>query len=171
MAAHPPRTVPSPLAGDDRRARHRLSARVVGYWRWRMVASNLPLVLVLGGLAWTLPWGPPWLWWTIVAVVAATVVVGMVVVPPIRYRVFWYALAPSEIDVQHGVIFIKRTVVPMHRVQSVRTERGPIADRYGMTNLRLRTAAGSLQIGGLLTPEADQVCAEVSALARLADDV
>ena len=36
--------------------------------------------------------------------------------------------------------------IPMHRVQSLRTERGPMADHYRMTNLRINTAAGSLSV-------------------------
>ena len=76
---------------------------------------------------------------------------------------FWYAISPTEIDVQHGVIFIKRSVVPMHRVQSLRTERGPMADHYQMTNLKIRTAAGSVTISGLDRHEADELCDRISA--------
>ena len=99
------------------------------------------------------------------------VVLAMVILPPIRYRVFWYAISPTEIDIQHGIIFIKRSVVPMHRVQNLRTERGPIADHYRMTNLKIRTAAGSVNLSGLDRSEADELCERISALADVADDV
>ena len=118
-----------------------------------------------------MPWGPSWLRWTIVGVLAALVAVGIVVLPPIRYRVFWYAISPTEIDIQHGIIFIKRSVVPMHRVQTLRTERGPMADHYRMTNLKIKTAAGSVTISGLDRAEADELCDRISRLADVADDV
>ncbi len=122
-------------------------------------------------MALVIPWGAWWIRWGIVAIAAVLVVLGMVMVPPIRYRVFWYAISPTEIDIQHGIIFIKRSVVPMHRVQNLRTERGPIADRYRMTNLKIRTAAGSVSLSGLDRQEADELCERISALSDVADDV
>jgi membrane protein YdbS with pleckstrin-like domain len=104
-------------------------------------------------------------------VLTALVAVAIVVLAPIRYQVFWYAISPTEIDIQHGIIFIKRSVVPMHRVQTLRTERGPMADHYRMTNLKIKTAGGSVTISGLGRVEADELCDRISRLADVADDV
>ena len=164
-------TATDPLAGDVPLERHRLSSLVTRYWRWRAVFSAVPVFVMLVGLAIVVPLGPSWLRWTIVGVLAALVAVGIVILPPIRYRVFWYAISPTEIDIQHGIIFIKRSVVPMHRVQTLRTERGPMADHYRMTNLKIKTAAGSVTISGLGRVEADELCDRISRLADVADDV
>ena len=86
----------------------------------------MPLLVLLIGVAIVLPWGPWWVRWGIVGVVVAVIAACMIILPPIRYRVFWYAISSTEIDVQDGIIFIKRSVVPMHRVQTLRSERGPI---------------------------------------------
>jgi len=91
----------------------------------------------------------------------------MIVLPGIRYRVFWYAISETEIDLQKGIIFTTRSVVPMRRVQSLRTERGPIADHFRMANLKIRTAAGSVSFSGLDRDEADAVCARISQLCLL----
>jgi uncharacterized protein len=160
-----------PLAGDDSAERHLLSARVVSYWRWRAVLSAVPVLLLLISLAIVITWGPWWIRWAIVAVYTVAVVVAMVILPPIRYRVFWYAISSTEIDVQHGIVFVKRTVVPVHRVQNLRTERGPLADHYWMTNLKIKTAAGSINLSGLDRVEADELCDRISRLADVADDV
>ena len=160
-----------PLVGDVPTERHRLPARVVGYWRWRACYFSLPLVVLLIGVAIVVPWGPWWVRWGFVGVVVAVIAVGIVMLPPIRYRVFWYAISPTEIDIQHGIIFIKRSVVPMHRVQNLRTERGPMADHYQMTNLKIRTAAGSVTISGLDRTEANVLCDRISRLSDVADDV
>ncbi len=159
------------LAGDLPTERHRLSPRVVNYWRLRGIGSVLPLLLFLAALAYVLPWGTWWLRWGVVAVVAVVALIAIVVLPPIRYRVFWYAISETEIDIQHGIIFIKRSVVPMHRVQNLRTERGPVADYYHMTNLKIRTAADSVTLSGLGRAEADVLCDRISELADVADDV
>ena len=160
-----------PLAGDLPSGRRRLPARVIRYWRWRAFYGSLPLVVLLIGLATVVPWGPWWVRWGIVGVVVVLVAGCMTVLPPIRYRVFWYATSPTEIDIQHGIIFIKRSVVPMHRVQSLRTERGPVADHYRVTNLKIRTAGGSVSLRGLDRDEADELCHRISRLTELADDV
>jgi uncharacterized protein len=144
---------------------------VIAYWRWRMTFSVLPALVLLAGVAWVVPIGVPGLSWAVVTLALLAVAVAIVVLPPIRYRVFWFAVSPSEIDIQHGIIFVKRTVLPLERVQSLRTERGPIADHYGMANLHIRTAGGSVSITGLRRGEADELCSRISRLTELADDV
>src|SRR6185312_3806884 len=89
----PPAT--DPLAGDVPLERHRLSPLVTRYWRWRAAFSAVPVFVVLVGLAIVVPWGPSWLRWTIVGVLGLLVAVGIVVLAPIRYRVFWYAISPT----------------------------------------------------------------------------
>jgi membrane protein YdbS with pleckstrin-like domain len=160
-----------PLAGDLPSERHRLPARVTRYWRWRAFYGSLPLLVLLISGAIALPWGPWWVRWGIVGVVVAVTAASMLILPAIRYRVFWYAISSTEIDVQSGIIFRKRSVVPMHRVQTLRSERGPIGGHYRMTNLKIRTAAGSVNLSGLDRGEADELCERIGRLTNLADDV
>jgi membrane protein YdbS with pleckstrin-like domain len=162
---------PAPLAGDLTGERHRLPGRVTRYWRWRAFCSSLPLLVLLVSGAIVLPWGPCWVRWGIFGVVVAVVAACLIILPPIRYRVFWYAISSTEIDVQNGIIFIKRSVVPMRRVQTLLSERGPIADHYRLTNLKIRTAAGSVRLSGLDRDEGDELTERISRLTDLADDV
>ena len=160
-----------PLAGDLPTERHRLPARVTRYWRWRAFCSSLPLLVLLVSGAIVLPWGPWWVRWGVIGVFIAVIAACMIILPPIRYRVFWYAISSTEIDVQSGIIFTKRSLVPMHRVQTLRSERGPIADHYRMTTLKIRTAAGSVSLSGLDRAEADELCERISRMTGLVDDV
>jgi membrane protein YdbS with pleckstrin-like domain len=180
-AAAPPDAAPAPadspgpgslpLIGDAAAERHRLSPRVMAYWRWRWLLSLLPMLELLAGLVIFVPWPDGWIRWSVFTIVAVAGFLGLIVLPPIRYRVFWYAISPTEIDIQHGIVFIKRSVIPMHRVQSLRVERGPIANHYRMANLRITTAAGSMSCSGLGRREADDVCSRISELSDVADDV
>lgn len=162
---------PQPLVGDFAAERHRLSRRVIAYWRWRWLVSLVPSLLLLAALAIVIPWGEWWMRWSLFAVLTVVSIVALVVLPPIRFRVFWYAISATEIDIQHGIVFIKRSVIPMHRVQSLRVERGPIADHYRMATLRISTAANTLSVSGLGRSEADAVCTRIGELADVADDV
>ena len=161
----------TPVAGDLPTERHRLPTRVTTYWRWRAFCSSLPLLFLLISLAIYLPWGPWWLRWGIVGLFVVVVAACMIVLPGIRYRVFWYAISSTEIDIQSGIIFITRSLVPMHRVQTLRSERGPMADHYRMTTLKIRTAAGSVSLSGLDRAEADELCERISRMTGLVDDV
>jgi uncharacterized protein len=138
-----------PLAGDLLTERHRLPARVTRYWRWRAFYSSLPFLVLLVTAAIVLPWGPWWARWGVVAVFFAVIAACLIVLPPIRHRVFWYAISPTEIDIQNGIVFTKRSIVPMRRVQTLRSERGPVADHYRMTTLKILTAAGSVSLSGI----------------------
>jgi membrane protein YdbS with pleckstrin-like domain len=162
---------PVPLAGDLPAERHRLPARVTRYWRWRAFYSSLPLVVLLITAAIVLPWGPWWVRWGIVGVVVAVIAACIIILPPIRYRVFWYAISSTEIDIQGGIVFTTRSVVPMRRVQTLLCERGPLADHYRLTSLKIRTAAGSVRLSGLDRGEADRLCERIGRLTDLADDV
>ena len=160
-----------PLAGDLPIERHRLPGRVIRYWRWRAFYSSLPLVVLLIGVAIVLPWGPWWVRWGIVGVVVVVIVACIIILPPIRFRVFWYAVSSTEVDIQDGIIFTTRSVVPMRRVQTLLSERGPMADYYGLTSLKVRTAAGAVRLSGLDRGEADGLCDRIGRLTDLADDV
>jgi membrane protein YdbS with pleckstrin-like domain len=160
-----------PLAGDLSIERHRLPARVTRYWRWRAFYSSLPPLVLLVSAAIVLPWGPWWARWGVVAVFIAVIAACLIILPPIRHRIFWYAISSTEIDIQNGIIFVKRSIVPMRRVQTLRSERGPMADHYRMTTLKIRTAAGSVSLSGLDRGEADELCERIGRLAGLADDV
>jgi len=170
-AAAPDGPTVVPLAGDLPAERHRLPARVTRYWRWRAFYSSLPVLVLLVSAAIVLPWGPWWARWGAVGVFSAVIAACLIILPPIRYRVFWYAISSTEIDIQNGILFTKRSIVPMRRVQTLRCERGPIADHYRMTTLKIRTAAGSVNLTGLDRSEADELCERIGRLTVLADDV
>jgi len=161
----------APLAGDQAGARRRLPARVVRYWRWRAFCAVAPLMVLLITVVIALPAEPSWAGWGVVVVVTVLAIGATAVLTKIRYTVFWYATSATEIDIQQGIIFTERNVVPMHRVQSLRIERGPVADRYRLTNLKIRTAGGSVSIYGLDRDEAGELCDRISRFARLADNV
>jgi membrane protein YdbS with pleckstrin-like domain len=159
------------LPGDDPADRRQLPARVIAYWRLRGALFGLLVLGVLGLLAWQTDWFTPAVRWSLVAVVAGLLVVTVLVAPPIRYRIFWYAVSPEEIDISTGLYVRTRTVIPMSRVQHLRTDHGPIADRFRVATLHIHTAAGTVRLADLDRDEAEQVRTRIAALAQVSDDV
>ena len=69
-----------------------------------------------------------------------------------------------------GAFVVKRTLIPIRRVQHVDTESGPLQDSFGLATVTFHTAAGGVAIPALLKSEAETVRAQVAALARTRDD-
>mgnify|MGYP006160374619 CR=1 FL=1 len=56
----------------------------------------------------------------------------------------------EEIDLRHGLFTVRRTLVPIRRVQHVDTESGPLQGMFELATVSFHTAAGSTKIPALL---------------------
>lgn len=98
--------------------------------------------------------------------VLAVIQIGFV--PQIRYRHWRYHVDAQELDIQFGVFVVRRTLIPLVRVQHVDTVQGPLSKQFGLSSVTVSTAAGSHVIPGLSDTAADQLRDHISALARVA---
>jgi uncharacterized protein len=113
--------------------------------------------------------------------IAAFGAIGLVIVPfavaavwlgpEIAWRRWRYEIRDDEIDLKHGLFRIRRTLVPIRRVQHVDTTSGPLQASFDLATVEFHTAAGGVEIPGLLRAEADSVRRRVADLARTRDDV
>ncbi|MEK4487437.1 PH domain-containing protein [Psychrobacillus sp. FSL H8-0484] len=90
--------------------------------------------------------------------------------PKVRWTRWKYEVRDQEIELQHGLFVVRRTLVPMVRVQHVDTEQGPILRKYDLASITISTAATSHTIPALVTAEADELRGRISVLARVAED-
>ncbi len=106
--------------------------------------------------------------------VLAVVVFGLLVIgvaPGLRWRMWRYEIKPDEVDLQRGIVWIERTLVPLSRIQHVDTRQGPLQRRYGLSTVVFHTAAGPNQIPELSTPVAAEVRDRIAALTREQDEL
>jgi membrane protein YdbS with pleckstrin-like domain len=96
-------------------------------------------------------------------------VVGAVLVPELRWRRWRWDVRPEAIDIQHGTLTIRRTLVPMVRVQHVDTTRGLLEQAFSLSTVVVHTAAGSHRIPLLTLHDADELRERIADLARTAD--
>lgn len=111
-----------------------------------------------------------WPMWIGVASLIPTVIIvvlSIFLIPPIRWRRWRYQLYDQEIYIQHGIIIVKRTIVPMVRVQHVDTKQGPILRRFKLASLEVSTAATTHEIPALKVSEAEDLRDQISVLARV----
>jgi membrane protein YdbS with pleckstrin-like domain len=148
-----------------------LSTRAVAYWRVSLLLRVVPVAAVVTVLALVLPWFPDVVRVLLIAGIWVAAVVEVVVLPPLRRRVWWFAIGDEEVDLHHGLLTVTRSVVPMVRVQHVDLHRNALADRFDLAEIELHTAAGSLTIPALDRDQAERIRRQVAVLARVPDEV
>jgi membrane protein YdbS with pleckstrin-like domain len=111
--------------------------------------------------------------WSIAAfglVLVVMVVLLVLFVPEIRWRRWFYQVDEYEVDLQSGILIIRRTLVPVKRVQHVDTRQGPVLRLFGLSDVTISTAATTHRIPALGEETADKVRNQISKFARLAQE-
>ncbi|WP_373895139.1 PH domain-containing protein [Virgibacillus sp. CBA3643] len=90
--------------------------------------------------------------------------------PGIRWKRWRYEVFEQEIYIQHGILIVSRTLVPMIRVQHVDTKQGPILRKFQLASVTISTAATTHEIPALLEEDASELRDRISALARVDED-
>jgi membrane protein YdbS with pleckstrin-like domain len=152
----------------------RLDPRAIKLWRITGLINLLPLVVGAGIAGWALArFGdyPPFV--AVLPVLAVLVLGGMAVgvAPGLRWRRWRYEIRPDEIDLQRGILWIERTLVPLARIQHVDTRQGPLQRRFGLSTVVFYTAAGPNQIPELSTPVAAEVRDRIAVLSGEQDEL
>jgi uncharacterized protein len=94
----------------------------------------------------------------------------MILVPSLRWRNWRWEVRPEAIDIRRGTFTIRRTLVPMLRVQHVDTTRGIVDQSLDLATVVVHTAAGSHSIPYLRVADAAEVRDRIADLARTADE-
>jgi uncharacterized protein len=89
----------------------------------------------------------------------------------LRWRRWRYEIRPDEVDLQRGIFWISRTLVPLARIQHVDTRQGPLQRRFGLSTVVFYTAAGPNQIPELSTLVAERVRDRIAELTREQDEL
>ncbi|HEV2108316.1 MAG TPA: PH domain-containing protein [Thermomicrobiales bacterium] len=150
-----------------------LDPKARALWRWSGLLGTLPLLgLALVGSA--ALWWFQLRWWLVALPVMVVLLIGAVsafVLPGLIWRSWRYEVGQEEVDLQHGVITMTRTLIPMARIQHVDTRRGPLQRHFGLASVILHTAAGASEIPALADPIAEDVRDRIAALANTREEL
>ncbi len=148
--------------GDPERQLSPIARRV-----WRLQQLGVWAVLCVAGVILTLNvdvLGP--LFWIVPAI---GLVLCTTLVPPLLYSRWRWDVRDEGIDIRHGALTIRRTLVPWVRVQHVDTRRGLFEQGFGLATVVVHTAAGSHTIPLLPQTEAETLRERIAGLARTED--
>ena len=93
------------------------------------------------------------------------------------YNSYRYYVTDTEIVVEFGVLFHRKTIIPLRRIQNVNVVQGPIMRIYGVKSILIETAGGvvyqqgasgtNLAEGQLAAPkDADALAEEIMRMVR-----
>ncbi|KRG16207.1 PH domain-containing protein [Lederbergia galactosidilytica] len=150
----------------------RISARGLKVWRITgAIYSIIILIVVLGaGVAFYFLEWPLWIVYIAAGIVVVLTILNIFTIPTIRWRRWRYEVREQEIELQHGIFIITRTLVPMVRVQHVDTTQGPLLRKYDLATIQISTAATQHEIPAVDLQEAEEMRHAISRLARVAED-
>lgn len=157
--------------------KQKLDPRIKNVWR---VSDTIALTLIflcvfaVGGIALLVDestswWAGPYCLISFICFVAL-LILFWVVITPLRYICWSYALSKEFLDIMRGIIVRKHTVVPFIRVQNTDTRQGPLLRMMGLASVTISTAAGSMEIPGLPAAEAETLRDQAAEFARLAKE-
>jgi len=146
-------------------------------WLWALQGSVLLVLLAVVVL--TVPGTvdelPGWLntvfdvlRWLLVPIAVVTVVIE----PIWRYRVHRWEVTDEAVYTLEGWLTRTWRIVPISRIQTVDTTRGPLQQLFGLTSISVRTAshAGSTSIEQLPADVAERVAHELGLRANAVRD-
>ncbi|MDA7026548.1 PH domain-containing protein [Bacillus sp. CLL-7-23] len=152
--------------------KHQISNDGLKVWKISAAITSLVLLLLASGLL-TLVLIFKWpLWIGILAIVIWLLLSFFIIfiIPNIRHKIWRYEVHEHEIDIQHGIFWVTRVIVPMVRVQHVDTAQGPLLRRYQLASVQISTAATTHSIPALDVEEADRLRDFISRLARVTEN-
>lgn len=152
----------------------RLDPQAKTLWRISSALWNAPLLIAAGAAGWFLVWRMDLsIFIGVLPLFAALVLYGLFVgvFPTLRWRRWRYEIREEEVDLQRGIVWVSRTLVPLARIQHVDTQNGPLQRWFGLSTVIFYTAAGANHIPELAAPIAAEVRDRISELTREQDEL
>ena len=150
----------------------RISERALTVWKFSGIISSLiTWILCVVLLVLTILWD--WSYWILCGLLVLSFLqfyLTVFLIPSIRWKRWRYEVRSSEIDIQSGMFVIKRTLVPMIRVQHVETKQGPLLRKYDLASVEISTAATIHVIPALDIEEADELRHYISKMASVEEE-
>ncbi len=89
---------------------------------------------------------------------------------PFRWKRWSYQIRHDEIEIQHGIIFRSRILIPMIRIQHVETAQGPLLRMQNLVSLSITTAAGAHVIEAVNASISDELRHHILELVKVAKE-
>ena len=79
-------------------------------------------------------------------ILLAVVAIYLLVSPIVFYRRYRYTLDDEKLEISRGIITIRHILVPVERIYQVEVVRGPINRMFGLSDVVVTTAGGTVKV-------------------------
>ena len=151
---------------------YQLPPNAIKTWRISGLMQSLFLGMVCV-IIWLLDTESLMPFWFLMTAAGAWLMLSVLLVgfiPRIKWKRWRYDINEHEIELQRGIFIVRRTLVPVNRVQHVDTRQGPVLRHYGLSAVTISTAATTHQIPALDTEGAEEARNRISRLALKAKE-
>ncbi len=151
----------------------RIDKKAINVWRINaLIEFFIELaLLIFYGIGTLLWWSLPlWPAMVLLSLVIIRLLINCFIIPNIRMRIWSYTFLDDAILIQSGLIIIKRSRIPMARIQHIDTEHGPIMRIYDLATLTITTAGTVHKIPALKAATAFELAQSISAIAKVRDE-
>ncbi|AQY50434.1 hypothetical protein PWEIH_00225 [Listeria weihenstephanensis FSL R9-0317] len=150
----------------------KLPEEIKTVWRQTYAITLTLFLLVSTGLAIMFYFLDVSLWWSAIGygVTILYFILTFLVIVPFRWARWSYQIRHDEIEIQHGIIFRSRVLIPMIRVQHVETDQGPLLRRQKLVRVSISTAATVHHIEAVRAEESDTLRHHILELVKVAKE-
>lgn len=92
------------------------------------------------------------------AAIVVLAVLWAIIAPIVRLRRYRYKITDDRIEIIEGIIYIRRTVVPIDRIHQIDIVRGPLDSRFGLAKVTVITAGATASMRFLELEKAEIIC-------------
>ncbi|WP_285769480.1 PH domain-containing protein [Peribacillus sp. SI8-4] len=151
---------------------NRISNKALTVWKISgLIGSSITWIICIA--IFTLTVFFEWTYWVFGGVVILSIIQSYLTIflmPSVKWKRWRYEVRNTEIDIQSGIFVIKRTLIPMIRVQHVETKQGPLLRKYDLASVEISTAATMHVIPALDLAEADELRHYISRMASVEEE-
>ena len=90
--------------------------------------------------------------------VALLAALWAIISPIVRFRRYRYCIADDRIEIVEGIVYIRRTMVPIDRIHQIDIVRGPVDNRFGLAKVTVTTAGATATMRFLELEKAESIC-------------
>ncbi|WP_166243345.1 PH domain-containing protein [Paenibacillus turpanensis] len=149
-----------------------ISSYAVNVWRITGAldhGSALAVIAILAGCAVKFQWYS-WISTTLYilgAIFLVLLIISVAFLPAYRQRSWRFRIDSRYIQLKHGTWEVRHTIIPMEKVEYVKTEQGPILKRYGLYNIWVGTTTSKHVIPAISGEEAYRLKGLIAAYANV----
>ncbi len=97
-----------------------------------------------------------------VVTILAIIVLYSLISPIIFYKRYRYRIDDDKLEVRRGIVYVRHYMVPVERIHQVEVVRGPINRMFGLADVSVTTAGGSVTLQYLELDVAEDIASSLN---------